>query len=221
MLAPMASRSRKPSRPKPKKTRSRRDAESARTAILDAAERRLVASGSSSLRLQDIARDVGVSHPTVLHHLGSREALVKAVIERALESVHVRLLETARTFTGSAADIGSMLDGVFEALSATGYGRLILWLALEEKTSEGEGVRLADIVDALQAIRSSRSLEGAREDTAHAVVLVALALVGSTVLGPVLMKRAGLGGDAEAQARFRRWLSHLLANHLHAPEMDG
>jgi len=213
----MASRLRKP--PRPKKTRSRRDAESARAAILDAAERRLVASGSSSLRLQDIAHDVGVSHPTVLHHLGSREALVKAVIERALESIHVRLLETARTATGSEADIGTMVDGVFEALSTTGYGRLIMWLALEGKTSEGEGVRLADVVDALQAMRSSQPLEVAREDTAHAVVLVALALVGSTVLGPVLMKRAGLGSDAEAQARFRRWLSQLLAQHLHA--VDG
>jgi len=50
------------------------------------------------------------------------------------------------------------------------------------------------------------------------VVLVALVLVGSTVLGPTVMERAGLPKDAAAQARFRRWLSQLLAQHLHTPE---
>jgi AcrR family transcriptional regulator len=214
----MALRPRKPSRSK--KTRTRRDAESARQAILDAAERRLVTSGPGGLRLQDIARDVGVSHPTVLHHLGSREALLKAVIRRAVESINLRLLDAARTSTGSEADIGSMVDGVFEALSTTGYGRLILWLALEGQTPVGgENVSLADVVDALQSVRSQahpdRDPAAAREDTAHAVVLVALALLGSTVLGPGLMERAGLPKDAAAQARFRRWLSQLLARHLH------
>jgi AcrR family transcriptional regulator len=39
------------------------------------------------LRLQDIAADVGISHPAVLHHFGSREALVHAVIQRAILSL--------------------------------------------------------------------------------------------------------------------------------------
>lgn len=218
----MAPRSRNPPRTKARKTRSRRDAESARQAILDAAERRIVASGPSALRLQDIAKDIGVSHPTVLHHLGSREALLKAVIERAVESIHLRLLDVARTSTDDEDRIGAMLDSVFEALSSTGYGRLILWLALEGQTADKGSVSLSDVVDALQSMRSpesrGRDPAGAREDTAHGVVLVALALVGSTVLGPVLMERAGLGSDAAAQARFRKWLSQLLAEHLRTLE---
>jgi len=220
MLGPMAPRPRKPSRPR--KTRIRRDAESARQAILDAAERRLVSAGPAGLRLQDIARDVGMSHPTVLHHLGSREALLKAVIQRAIESINLRLLDAARTSSGSEADIGSMVDSVFEALSTTGYGRLILWLALEGQTADSGNVSLADVVDALQSMRSQAHPGGdtaaAREDIAHGVVLVALVLVGSTVLGPAVMERAGLPKDAAAQARFRRWLSQLLAQHLHPPE---
>lgn len=115
-----------------------------------------------------------------------------------------------------------MLDSVFEVLSSTGYGRLILWLALEGQTADKGSVSLSDVVDALQSMRPPESLgrdpAGAREDTAHGVVLVALALVGSTVLGPVLMERAGLGRDAAAQARFRQWLSRLLAEHLHTLE---
>ena len=64
--------------------RRRRTADVARQEILEAAERRLAQSGPQGLRLQDVAADVGISHPAVLHHFGSREALVHAVIERAI-----------------------------------------------------------------------------------------------------------------------------------------
>ena len=59
------------------KARVRRTAEDARAAILDAAERRLGATGPGGIRLQEVAADVGVSHSTVLHHFGSREGLVE------------------------------------------------------------------------------------------------------------------------------------------------
>src|SRR5688572_5204467 len=67
------------------KKRVRRTAGAAREAILDAAEKRLAEGGPAGLRIQEIARDVGISHPTLLHHFGSRAALVEAVVDRALE----------------------------------------------------------------------------------------------------------------------------------------
>ncbi|MDO9127858.1 MAG: helix-turn-helix domain-containing protein, partial [Parvibaculum sp.] len=63
--------------------RVRRTAEEARRLILDAAEERLAKQGPEGLRLQDIARDVGISHPAILHHFESREGLVRALIARA------------------------------------------------------------------------------------------------------------------------------------------
>ncbi|MGH7329781.1 MAG: TetR/AcrR family transcriptional regulator, partial [Polyangiaceae bacterium] len=63
-------------RKKKAKPRRRLDAEAARKLILDATERRLVRVGPSGIRLQEVAKDAGVSHPTVLHHFGSRELLV-------------------------------------------------------------------------------------------------------------------------------------------------
>src|SRR4051812_32579591 len=80
--------------------RRRRDAEDARAAILDAAERRLVLAGPAGIRLQEVAADVGVSHPTVLHHFGSREALVAAVIHRALERIHAEVVQAIGASTG-------------------------------------------------------------------------------------------------------------------------
>src|SRR5947199_358921 len=70
-------------RPPPPPPRQRRTADEARAEILDAAERILVETGPGAIRLQQVAELVGVSHPTVLHHFGTREALVAAVVERA------------------------------------------------------------------------------------------------------------------------------------------
>src|SRR5579864_1988138 len=84
----MAKTRRKEPPPRPK----RRTADEARTAILDAAERCLVETGPAALRLQAVAEQVGVSHPTVLHHFGSREALVQAVMERAMGALEADVI---------------------------------------------------------------------------------------------------------------------------------
>src|ERR1700684_519738 len=110
--------------------RTRRNAEEARGAILDAAERRLVAAGPGAIRLQEVAADVGVSHPTVLHHFGSREGLIEAVVVRALVSLDAVLLATMRTAPEPPEKVEAMLGGVFDALTTGGHGRAFLWLAL-------------------------------------------------------------------------------------------
>ena len=67
---------------KKKGPRTRRTADEARRLILDAAERQLAEVGPAGLRLQEVAKEVGVSHPTVLHHFGSREELVEYCLRR-------------------------------------------------------------------------------------------------------------------------------------------
>jgi AcrR family transcriptional regulator len=204
--------------PPPKQPRRRRDAESARAAILDAAEQRLVSAGPGGIRLQDVAKDVGVSHPTVLHHFGSREALVKAVVERAVAGIHERLIQVSAAAQTDEGQIASMIEGVFEALQTRGYGRVILWLALEGQMIEATPVPLKNVVDALHATLSARahgkSEQPSRETIAHSIILGALTLLASTVLGPTLLEHSGMQHDAAAQKRFRSWLAQLLASQL-------
>jgi AcrR family transcriptional regulator len=200
--------------------RRRRDAATAREAILDIAERHLVVAGPSGIRLQEVAADAGVSHPTVLHHFGSREGLVKAVITRSLTTINTRLVETIAESTGEVAEVAALLDGVFDALAQHGRARVIMWLALEGQRIDGDA-RLRRVVDAVhglrQAKRAGKRRPPAREDTAHAVVLTTLALVGSAVMGPALLDNAGLGDDPSAARRFRAWLAALLSKHLEEP----
>src|SRR5580700_6321803 len=119
-----------PRKPSPEPARKRRTAEEARAAILDAAERRLVESGPAAIRLQEVAADVGVSHPTILHHFGSREALVEAVVRRALDSLHAQMLAAVGSSPGSTDKVAALLDAVFDMFASGGHGRTFLWLAL-------------------------------------------------------------------------------------------
>ena len=230
-------------KPKPK-PRRRLDAEAARQLILDVAEKRLIVVGPSGIRLQEVAADAGVSHPTVLHHFGSREQLVKAVINRSIEQINSSLVAALQRADGDGDDLAEVLiENAHQAFERTGHARVMLWLALEGHTVEGGKVKLTDIVDAAHALRLARKSltvasagsvsvtsagpgskaprlpdsaaeEVTRDDTAHTIVLAALALVGGSVLGPTLLANAGLPSDARAQAGFRKWLARLLLKHI-------
>jgi AcrR family transcriptional regulator len=197
--------------------RRRLDADTARERILDATEKRLVGVGPAGIRLQEVAADAGVSHPTVLHHFGSRELLVKAVIARSLHSINAALVEAIRSSSGDEKQLEAMIENVASALEESGHARVILWLALEGHRIDGADVRLVDVVEAAHALRLSRkkyAKKPTREDTAHVVVLAALALVCGSVLAPSLLENAGLGADAKAGVQFRSWLAKLLIDHL-------
>lgn len=205
-------------KPKP---RRRLDAQTARQLILDAAEKRLVVVGPAGIRLQEVAADAGVSHPTVLHHFGSREQLVKAVIVRSVEQINTSLIEALQRAQSDSDDLAeALIENAHQAFERTGHARVMLWLALEGHAVEGSKVKLTDIVDAAHTLRGTRNKQGkrgSRDDTAYTVVLAALALVGGSVLAPTLLANAGLPSDARANAAFRKWLARVLLEHIDKP----
>lgn len=217
----------KKARPRPspkvaKPLRRRRDAATVRSAILDAAEKRLVVAGPAGIRLQDVAADVGISHPNVLHHFGSREALVAAVISRSGEAMHRALIEAIMSSAGPTGVTGtellqSMFDRIARVLDDGGHSRVYYWLALAGHHVEHSSVTLRDVAEAGHQLRLARSAGGTpplREDTEHVVLLVTLALSALSVLSPAVPRSIGLSGDAPGNARFRRWLADLLVAHL-------
>ena len=172
--------------------------------------------GASGIRLQEVAADAGVSHPTVLHHFGSRALLVKAVITRALAKLHADLVEAIRASGGDEVQLAQLLESVFAALATTGHGRVMMWLALEGHRIDRADAGLVDVVDATHALRMDKhgkKKSATREDTAHVVLLAALALLGMSVVGKPMFENAGLESD-DAPKRFRAWLARLLLHHL-------
>jgi AcrR family transcriptional regulator len=197
------------------RTRVRRTAEEARTAILDAAERRLVTSGPAGIRLQEVADDVGVSHPTVLHHFGSRDELVREVCERRYAAIRADLVAAMASSAGGVEHLSDMIEAVAAAVRAHGHARAVFWLALEGQLRD-DRPRLLDLGVAAHELRTRkrRGRTAPVEDTLHVLALSTLALLAEAVVGPNILADLGLGGTPQAGARFRAWLARLLADHL-------
>lgn len=202
---------------KPAGKRIRRTAEEARRLILDAAEERLASQGPEGLRLQDIARDIGISHPAILHHFESREGLVRALISRANSQLRDKML-TALGGGHTSADAADHIGHVFEALSDRGTARLLSWLLLTGRATENSPTHniMGEIVEALQARRAEYAAAKGlpapdQEDTLFMAMLTANAAFGEAIVGRQLAEAVGL--DADGIKRFRGWFAKLLNDH--------
>jgi AcrR family transcriptional regulator len=190
--------------------RRRRSSDEAQTAILDATEARLREVGPGGIRLQEVAKTVGMSHSTVLHHFGSREVLIEAVVARAIESIQAGLFEQVVAAPGTEG-IQAVLDRVAAQMKDNGRARTLMWLAL---AGYGPGLSALHIKPIAEAVHEVRRLKRAGkkrlppfEDSCFCVVLPALALLSLSV-----MEQSGDPGFDVP--RFRAWLARLVHHHL-------
>ena len=203
--------------------RTRRSAAEARAAILDAAAKRLREGGPEAVRLQDVARDLGVSHPAILHHFGSRESLMKDLAAHVIEGLETELLR-GLALAANEESAQDVLMRVFESLGDAGHARLLAWRALAGRTeSEPPDPRdktllgaLADLVHARRcAAAAERGIAApSREDSEFVVRLGAAALLGEGVAGAEFDRSlAGAADAAERRRRFFAWFARLLVSH--------
>ncbi|HVW74889.1 MAG TPA: helix-turn-helix domain-containing protein [Rhizomicrobium sp.] len=195
-----------------KEKRIRRRPEDARALILDAAEAQMTVDGPAGLRLQDVARAAGVSHPTILHHFGSREGLVRALNQRSLEALRASVLAQL----GSDEPGGDSIHRAFAAYR-DGMAQRVLWLIQSSEPSAPVGLKFFDeVVEALQAVRLKFAQPGTVpdiEDTRAVIHLTTLAAFGDAVIGPRL--RQGNGAKERAQRdRFEKWFAALIDLYL-------
>jgi TetR/AcrR family transcriptional regulator len=73
-----------------------RDPEAVRTVVLDAALELFAQKGFADTSLRDISKKSGVSHPLILHHFGSKEALYDSVKRRVVEGYAQRFPAAVR-----------------------------------------------------------------------------------------------------------------------------
>lgn len=197
--------------PQTRPARRRRTAPEAQRLILDAAEKRLTEGGPEAVRLQDIARDLGISHPSILHHFGSREALLGALEDRAMDELRRAVLSLPRSTTPVA------LEQAFATLGDAGHARLLAWQSLTgRRGADGLGGALMhELTESLHGERRARAaLEGgkapSREETSFAIHLAAVAMFGDALIGDLLTMGTRVRNPERYRRRFRRWLGDLL-----------
>jgi AcrR family transcriptional regulator len=189
-------------------TRRRLPADEARRRILEAAERELARVGPTGLKLTELAAELGISHPAILHHFGSREGLVSAVVRKAVLSLNEQLVNLLRH---SGGDGRAILDRVVDFYSGRGHARLLAWLALaDENRDEADAQPLRMLAEELLKLRGSPPEE--LDELLFRIQVGAFALFGEALLGRAVRRDSGQPDTQEVSERFRRKLLAMLAH---------
>src|SRR2546430_384737 len=166
--------------------RTRRPPERAREEILDAAERHLVAGGPDAVRVQVIARDIGVTDAAVHYHFGSREGLLQALLRRAGRRLRDEIAEVIERWEPESLDIGELGELLRRLYSERGYARLTAWLRLAGWSPSGAGM-LRPQAEELHRLRADAALDGQPppdlDDTLFSLVLLNMVLWSETLIG--------------------------------------
>ncbi|MGI8593612.1 MAG: TetR/AcrR family transcriptional regulator [Solirubrobacteraceae bacterium] len=90
---------------------------SSRARILSVARSDFATRGFAASRLQDVAERVGLSHPTLLYHFGSKEGLYAAVIEAAVGDWAQTTRRAISTGLRGFEQVAALVDAGFEFFS--------------------------------------------------------------------------------------------------------
>ncbi len=204
----------------PRPVRIRRSAAEAKRQILDAAEAHLTQFGPGGLRLQSIAAELGLSHPVILHHFGSREGLIDALNARTIEQLTSSM---AALLAGATAPnrnlVETTLDHVFSAFG-DGLAQRLAWLATAGETGTSSiHDALSEIARLVQLARVAfASQRGAPpppfEDSRRIALLVATSAIGAAIFGRSMLTGPQNTPYAERVIPYRNWLSDLIMNYL-------
>lgn len=196
--------------------RTRRSAEDARERILAAAEQHLLRGGPDAVRVQPLARELGITDAAIHHHFGNRQGLLEALLRRSARSVKAALLALAQhaSQSGHAIRMADIADALLDLYERRGGARLALWLRMAGWRERGSGM-LRPLADALHAQRVERAKAQARtipslDDTLSLVTLISSALLADVLVGNPMLRSVGLPGDRAGEQAYRTWLIETL-----------
>lgn len=192
--------------------RRRRSPEEARAEILAIAERRVAESGPEGVRLTAIADEMGVTHPAILKHFGTRDELLRALLRHAGRRMRDAL---ARSLPegGGAPDLDAFAESLERVYRDEGFARLFVWLTFSGFQPQGSGM-FRPAADAIHRARRGRKPDV--EDTLFTLMLVNMAPFADALGGPAFRRALDLPADRDGARRFREWLVGLAENRLAA-----
>jgi len=191
----------------------RRNVAATRDAILRAAERRLIDGGPEAIRLEKIAADARVSHPAILHHFGSREGMVEAMVLNGMKRLQQQILEGWPS--AKEPDVEGTFKRFYELASRRGVARMLAGVILIGRDigvmRPGVFRPAAERLHAGRVRRATR--DGTRtpelEDSLFAATFLMVLVLGDSLFGNSLRRAVGIRSKDSAQ-RFRRWLVKLV-----------
>src|SRR3954452_16488453 len=110
--------------------------------MLDAAEELLRVGGPDAVRVQRVARAVGVSDAAVHYHFHSRDALLGTLLRRTGRRLRTQLAATLRRQreSGVPLDLTELVRHLRAVFADAGYSRLTAWMLLSGRCFPGSGM---------------------------------------------------------------------------------
>jgi AcrR family transcriptional regulator len=87
---------------------------------MQAAAEQLMKVGPEGLRLAELAEQLQISHPAILHHFGSREGLVAAVLHHLLQTLRDQLTDALRNGGADRNELVEMVASVCASVGLAG-----------------------------------------------------------------------------------------------------
>jgi TetR/AcrR family transcriptional regulator len=194
--------------------------------VLAAATRLFAARGFDGTALQDVADEVGVTKPAVLHHFPSKEALRAAVLDGIVSHWNATLPRLLEAATASEDRFDAVFGELWRFFASDPHrARLVLREALDRP---GEMKRLLrgpvrPWLDAIVGYIRAGQEAGRHWPTAdaeayviHVVLLVVTAAASTSVVTPLL--EDGGTSKADASRRYARELTRIAKTALFQAE---
>ena len=168
--------------------------------------------GPEGLRLTALAKTLRISHPAILHHFGSREGLVAAVVLHSQQALSAQLfaaLKAGNTESGRE----QLIEMVAEVCGQRGLARLVAWLLLSGRGSKfalATDLPLKQLADAVHPLRQRRHPAARYDDVMFELQLLTTVLLGDALFGEAIRSASGMPADPRLAREFRQRLAKLL-----------
>lgn len=177
--------------------------------------------GPDGFRLVDVADRAGMHQSNLLHHFGSREALLQAVASRAFERGAARAIRAfGEGLAASPEDRVEALAAVLDSVQQEGTGRLYAWLILSGRMTEANAPDFGPLIQTMRNWRRAMfgsALDAQSEgDLREVLLLTAVMWLGESVAGSLFARALECGDGEEAHKRFRRLFAAMIVTWLEA-----
>lgn len=175
--------------------RRKPDQPSTRERLLVSAERAFGRHGFEGARLEDIARHVGISRPSLLYHFKTKEVLYVAVVHRAFDQLREALARALESGAPFAQQIDQLVDAYRAFLDDHPYVASLLLREVLPGRGPAASAILEDVVSVIDWLEAALEAEASERlpsgfPTRAAILQVATAALvraasARTVRGPL------------------------------------
>ncbi|MEM9621724.1 MAG: TetR/AcrR family transcriptional regulator [Pseudomonadota bacterium] len=182
--------------------RTRRSPELAKQRILEAAHQVFLEGGADAVKVQPIAKMLGITDAAIHYHFKNRENLLEALLTFGAKRLKQAVDETS---DGNLAQVAENLSSVYDD---QGFARLAAWFALAGRQSTQSG-----LFDEMSA-QAQQELGVSDLEARRSVALLNMALTVEPLFAGAFLQAVSLENSPRSRRLFRRWMIQKLTRAI-------